>query len=104
LTMWKRRSGSLLKTMHNAMIAWEDVHPDDKHYNLAGIAPEARKVVRCIIRNGPSSKAPIYEHCKSEMSKAVFDRTWKSLYNGDLVYAKGTDLFDVIPHLRDFRR
>jgi hypothetical protein len=38
------------------------------------------------------------------MSKAVFDRTWKSLYNGGLIYAKGADLFDVIPHLRDFRR
>jgi hypothetical protein len=82
-----------IENMDNAMIAWEDIHPEDKDYNLAGIAPEARKIVRYIIRNGSSSKAAIYEHCKSEMSKAVFDRTWKSLYNGSLIYAKGTDLF-----------
>jgi hypothetical protein len=45
------------------------------------------------MRNGSSSKAAIYEHCKSEISKAVFDGTWKSLYNGSLIYAKGTDQF-----------
>jgi hypothetical protein len=31
--------------MDNAMIAWEDIDPEDKDYNLAGIAPEARKIV-----------------------------------------------------------
>jgi hypothetical protein len=31
--------------MDNAMIAWEDIHLEDKDYNLAGIAPEARKIV-----------------------------------------------------------
>jgi hypothetical protein len=92
-----------IENMDNAMIAWEDIRPQDKAYNLAGIAPEARKIVGYIIRNGPSSKAAIYEHCKLEMPKAVFDRTSKSLYNGGLIYAKGTDPFDVIPHLRDSR-
>jgi hypothetical protein len=34
-----------IENMDNAMIAWEDIHPEDKDYNLAGIAPEARKIV-----------------------------------------------------------
>jgi hypothetical protein len=30
-----------IEKMDNAMIAWEDIHPQDKAYSLAGIAPEA---------------------------------------------------------------
>jgi hypothetical protein len=45
----------LIENMDNAIIAWEDIHPKDKDYNLAGIAPEARKIVGYIIRNGPRS-------------------------------------------------
>jgi hypothetical protein len=38
------------------------------------------------------------------MSEAVFDRIWKTVYDGGLIYEKGNGLFDTIPQLRDIRQ
>lgn len=93
-----------IDNLENAMVAWEDIHPTDKDFNLAGIAPEARKIIGFIIRNGPSSRITILEYCRNDMSESVFDRTWSSIYNGGLIYHKGNDIFDVIPFLSDLRQ
>ena len=93
-----------IDNLDNAMVAWEDIYPEDKDYNLAGIAPEERKIIGYLIRNGPSSKASIFQYCKTEMSEAVFNRTWKSVYDGGLIYHKGNDIFDTIPNLSDLRQ
>jgi hypothetical protein len=97
-----------------------DAEPTDKERNLAGrvnmresqcnmmrwpdyeLNDNETKIIDYIKRKGPSSKAAIYEHFKSEMSKAVFERTWKSLLDGAWIwrYAEGTDLFDLIPRNR----
>jgi hypothetical protein len=87
----------------DVMKVWEDAFPEAGEFNLAGIAPEERKIIAYIIRNGPSSMEEIFQSCKQEMSEAVFIRMWNSVYNGGLIFEKSNGIFDIVPNIRDLK-
>lgn len=85
----------------NTMAIWEMTFPDDAKYNLSSIAPEERRILGYIVRNGPSTQKDIYESCKDQMSESVFLRMWKSLYEGGLIFEVNNGVFDIVPNLTD---
>lgn len=85
----------------NTMAVWEMTFPNDAKYNLSSLAPEERRILSYIVRNGPSSQRDIFESCKENMSETVFLRMWNSLHNGGLIFEASTGIFDIVPNLTD---
>lgn len=85
----------------NTMTIWEMAFPDDAKYNLSTVAPEERRILGHIIRNGPSSRRDVYESCKENMSEGTFLRMWKSLFEGGLIFETMSGVFDIVPNLTD---
>lgn len=97
-----KRAFALFKdNADNTMRVWEDIHLESGKYNLSVLAPEERKIIGFIVRNGPSSPELVFDSLKSAMSESTFGRMWKSLYNGGAIYEKNNGLFDIVPNLTE---